>query len=227
MSSSSTSSSASSSTSSTSSTSSALSASSSASESIVKETGAMKQLREGEKYKDKGNIAFKKGDFKKASIMYARVFAYTNGLIEPNSPMTQYATGGNAGNTYIMTSEELKICHSLKAVASANLSATHDKLGNIDKSLEYCDKALALDPNSIKCLWRKGKLLIDLKRFEQAKIVLLRANELDPNNEVVKTELSRFKKEYLVWCDEGKKKLSAAFSASFNKQSTSAESSNQ
>ncbi len=76
----------------------------------------------------------------------------------------------------------------------------HSKKYN--EALEYCEKALKINPNYVYAISYKGKLLLLLKKYEESLKCYNKAIELDPDNQTalfhrfkVQDELNKMKKE--------------------------------
>lgn len=54
------------------------------------------------------------------------------------------------------------------AVYYSNAATCHSRLGNHEKTLEFINEAIRLDPSFIKALYRRGVALMELKRFKEA-----------------------------------------------------------
>ena len=54
------------------------------------------------------------------------------------------------------------------AVYYSNSATCHSRLGDHEKTLEFVNEAIRLDPTFTKALYRRGVALMDLKRFKEA-----------------------------------------------------------
>ena len=146
--------------------------------------------------KEEGNALFKARLYRKAAIVYNKIFGYVNGLVSPDdSSMGQYA------NKAAVLSEELdaEVKH-LKLATCANLCAAYVHLSKFEKVIKFADRALAIDANHIKCLYRKGQALTALQQYDDAKAVLVQAIRLDSSNRAVRRaydENAKLRKEWL------------------------------
>jgi FK506-binding protein 8 len=73
-------------------------------------------------------------------------------------------------------------------------------------------QALELDPNHIKCLFRRGKCLLDLGDLDAARDDLARVQELDPSNRELLVELKRLRDAAAAHDREEAKKYRRMFS---------------
>eukprot|EP01083_Nonionella_stella_P046436 124367_1 len=127
-------------------------------------------IREAEKLKAEGNAFFKSGNYQKALGKYTRVFAYINGLVLPDhlkqmSDMTGQSRGaGNEpGDEQKSQIDELSIsCNSNAALAAF-------KMGKYQQSVDFCDKALAIDQSHSKALFRRAEARVAMGDLESAR----------------------------------------------------------
>lgn len=73
----------------------------------------------------------------------------------------------------------------LKILLFINLSLCYHKDTQFRKSLEYASKALELDKDNIKALYRRGLALVEIKEWTEARRDYDRCLELDPGNKQV------------------------------------------
>lgn len=125
-----------------------------------------KGLSEGEKLlkanreKDKGNEAFKSGDFKEAVKYYNRSI----------SLLPTAASYNNRALAYLKTSEW-------------------------QKAVSDTDKVLAMEPDNVKALLRRGTAYKGLKQLEKAGTDIGRVLELEPNNKKAQELLEEIDKD--------------------------------
>lgn len=86
-------------------------------------------------------------------------------------------------NGIIKTSPENSQAIALKAYALNKLANTLSEWKYSQQSLEYADRALALNPNDDIALTSRGWALIDLGRANEALPVLRQATRVSPSNE--------------------------------------------
>ena len=107
-----------------------------------------KQAENSKKLKDNGNEAFKSGNYESALDNYSKALTV--------DPMNK----------------------SLKSKLYFNRATVHSKLGDLQKCLEDCTKALDNDPNYLKPLLRRAKSYMELKDFENAVKDFEKAHEM-------------------------------------------------
>ncbi|XP_041074022.1 FKBP prolyl isomerase 16 [Polyodon spathula] len=76
-----------------------------------------------------------------------------------------------------------------------NLAAVHIKLERCNDALETSSSVLELDPDNVKALFRKGKLLSDKGEFQEAMETLKKALKLEPSTKAIHIELSKLVKK--------------------------------
>ncbi|KXJ23190.1 peptidyl-prolyl cis-trans isomerase FKBP4 [Exaiptasia diaphana] len=118
--------------------------------------------------KDKGTKFFKEGKHKIACQQYAVVVKMLDGYFDE---------------------EELKKTNPIKVAGHLNLAACHLKLGNNFKCIKACEKALGIDKENIKALFRRGKARLALKDYSSSKSDFLAVLSLDPKNREAREQL--------------------------------------
>jgi len=76
-----------------------------------------------------------------------------------------------------------------------NLAAVFLKTKDYKGAMENSTKALAIDPNNVKGLWRRGTAHTYLGDLDVAKVDLEAALQLDPENKAVKASYAQLKKK--------------------------------
>ena len=163
-------------------------------------------IRAAQQLKDEGNELFKAQMYRKAAIVYNKVFGYVNGLVAEGHEMGQYAQAGS-----MLDEETAAEVRKLKLATYGNLCAAYVHLSKYEKVIKFADRALKLDPNYVKCLFRKGQALTKLRKYDDAKTVLRAAVDIDNNNRAVRDaykENARLRKE---WLKGEKEKARASF----------------
>lgn len=154
--------------------------------------------------KEKGNEAFKNGDYKKAMTAYHEIYMYVHGYSEGSARVP--------GQTTVqVTREEMAQIQELKLAHHCNLAMCHMKIGNIPKALANCSKALAIDHNNVKALFRRGKCHALLGALDEAKADLDRLLLLDPGNKEAIRELRELKVRFASHRKKEQKKFAGMF----------------
>ncbi|KAI4902615.1 hypothetical protein NFI96_032938 [Prochilodus magdalenae] len=120
--------------------------------------------------KEKGTQYFKDGKYKQAAVQYKRIVSW----LEHESSLQ---------------GEEEEKAKALRLAAHLNLSMCYLKLQEANPALENCDKALELDANNEKALFRRGEALFMLKEFDRAKDDFQRVIQLYPANKAAKSQV--------------------------------------
>jgi tetratricopeptide (TPR) repeat protein len=154
-------------------------------------------VAEAVKNKDEGNDHFKSGDLIKASRSYRKGTSLLKNLNKAN-------TGD----------EQVK---ALLVSLHTNLSMVCFKQNKHKQSRDVASKALEVDSENVKALFRRAVAFRKLSDFDKAKVDLKFALQLDPTNRAVQKELLSLKKE----ADDKKKSEKAALAKAFSSKSSS------
>lgn len=76
--------------------------------------------------------------------------------------------------------------NNLRAQCYANLSACQIKAGSYEYVVENCTKALAIQPDNIKCVFRRATANFMLKNFDACKLDVQTGLALEPNSKSFK-----------------------------------------
>ncbi|KAI9221211.1 hypothetical protein BC828DRAFT_381611 [Blastocladiella britannica] len=135
--------------------------------------------------KELGNSAFKKGDMNTALRFYHESILYCLAITHSKSSLS-----GILGSSQPQKKSPVELeAHSLLISIYSNQAACHTKLEKWNRVIQCCEKALQLDENHIKSLYRKGLALRHLKRVESAIEVLRRGLALSPGEASIVREL--------------------------------------
>ncbi|KAE8632149.1 hypothetical protein XENTR_v10001452 [Xenopus tropicalis] len=77
-----------------------------------------------------------------------------------------------------------------------NLAASQLKLDHYEAALKSCNMVLEHQPENIKALFRKGKVLAQQGEYSDAITILRKALKLEPANKTIHAELSRLVKKH-------------------------------
>lgn len=134
------------------------------------EMNADEKLEQSSIVKDKGTQYFKDGKYKQASVQYKRIISW----LEHESSLKG--------------AEEEK-AKALRLAAHLNLAMCYLKMHEHAPALENCDKALELDSNNEKALFRRGEALFGMKEYERARGDFTRVTQLYPANRAAKAQV--------------------------------------
>jgi len=170
---------------------------------------AVKNIEKALALKEEGNQRFKEGNYQAAMTAYHQIFMYVHGYS---------SSGGAAGmpgkTTTPVTSEEMAQIRELKVAHHCNLAMCHMKHGpKYQKAKENCTKALAIDGNNVKALFRRGKCYLQLGELDEAKSDLDRVLALQPENKDAVRELRLLRSAF----DKQRKKEQRKFAGMFDK----------
>jgi len=109
------------------------------------------RIAQGEEYKRKGNELFKLGKYKSAISKYGTVLAYIRGLPGSKRGLDGVAAMVNTSNgEQEVTPEQEQDTNELEKVTLQNIATCHMKLLNNRDALDFCNKAIKLDPKAWK-----------------------------------------------------------------------------
>jgi len=134
------------------------------------------KLEVAKRKKEEGNELYKKGKFQKANKKYKKAVRFFE-------------------NDANLKEDQKKIAESLKIPCYLNIAACKLKIGDYQDVIKNCDDVLKVQPDNVKALFRKGQALNTLDVWDEAKQLLSRALELDPQNTDVKKELAILKQK--------------------------------
>lgn len=143
--------------------------------------------------RQRGNELFKAGRYATAKKSYDRAVAFFD------SPTSEFSPDLKA-----KVNELLVHCH-------LNLAVCLNKLGDIQKVMTHCKKALEIQPSNVKALYHQGCAYLALEDYYNANSSLKYALELAPKNVSVRTKLKELKEKRLKQDAEDKRLYSNLF----------------
>jgi len=126
------------------------------------------------KNREMGNELFRKGKTERASKRYKKALDCVQ-------------------SDHDLSGEEKDKAKMLKVPCHLNYALCLMKLLKWKDALEQSNKALEIDPNNPKGLFRRAKVLVTFDQWEDALADLNRAKTLDPNNPQIQQEISSVK----------------------------------
>lgn len=151
------------------------------------------------KRKEQGNQQFKDGAYPEANLRYTQGVTLLDELdmriLEGNDEMKKQA-------------------NELKVTLYVNIALTLQKTGAAsNRIIENCNKALAIDPNHVKALFRRAQALIAMKDIKAAEKDINKILGIDKDNAPAKKELAHIKRLQKAELERQKKLSKAMFSA--------------
>eukprot|EP00062_Callorhinchus_milii_P013674 gi/632962013/ref/XP_007897075.1/ PREDICTED: peptidyl-prolyl cis-trans isomerase FKBP8 [Callorhinchus milii] len=129
--------------------------------------------------RERGNAYYQRADFVSATNSYSIAL----NIVGCNSKVD-------------ITVEEESELLDVKVKCLNNLAATQLKLEHYESVLKSCSAVLQHQPDNIKALFRKGKVLALQREYTEAIAVLRKALKLEPSNKMLHTELSKLVKKH-------------------------------
>ncbi|KAM3939960.1 peptidyl-prolyl cis-trans isomerase FKBP8 isoform 1-T3 [Leptodactylus fuscus] len=102
----------------------------------------------------------------------------------------------NSSSKVDFTPEEENELLDVKMKCLNNLAASQLKLDHFEAALKSCNMVLEQQPENIKALFRKGKVLAQQGEYSEAIAILRKALKLEPTNKTIHSELSKLVKKH-------------------------------
>ncbi|NXF32478.1 FKBP5 isomerase, partial [Nyctibius bracteatus] len=135
------------------------------------EMDTKEKLEQAAIVKEKGTMYFKEGKYLQAVIQYGKIVSWLE-------------------MEYGLSEKEAKASDSFLLAAFLNLAMCYLKLREYTKAVECCDKALGLDQDNEKGLYRRGEARLLMNEFELAKCDFQKVLEVNPQNRAAKSQIS-------------------------------------
>lgn len=137
------------------------------------------RIRIGNQKRERGNFCFQREEYSMAAQAYCMA-------------LDVLTTQTHDGRGCVPEEEEEVNDYRVKCLN--NLAAAQLKLEQYSEALHTSQDVLFLDPNNVKALFRKGKLLSDKGDYEEAMETLKKALKLEPSTKAIHAELSKLVK---------------------------------
>ncbi|XP_010870009.2 peptidyl-prolyl cis-trans isomerase FKBP8 isoform X2 [Esox lucius] len=131
------------------------------------------------KKRERGNYYYQRGDYAFAVNSYGIALQITE-----------------ASSKVDISLEEEEVLMDVKVKCLNNMAAAQLKLDHYEAALRSCVSVLAHQPDNIKALFRKGKVLALQGEYAEAISILKRALKLEPSNKTIHAELSKLVKKH-------------------------------
>lgn len=135
------------------------------------EMNAEEKLEQSTIVKERGTVYFKEGKYKQASLQYKKIVSWL-----------EYESS--------FSGEDAQKVQSLRLASHLNLAMCHLKLQAFSAAIESCNKALELDSNNEKGLFRRGEAYLAVNDFDLARADFQKVLQLYPNNKAAKAQLA-------------------------------------
>jgi molecular chaperone DnaK (HSP70) len=151
------------------------------------------KIQEAGKKRNQGNIVFKEFDYENAAKLYLEALGYLADL-------------------YDLSPAEQEEVNALKVPCHLNVALCCTKINRYPQAVENCNKALEIEKNNVKALFRRAQCYVQLSKLEDAKKDLETALQVEPANSAVKKELALVDKKIAAMKEKEKKMYSKMFS---------------
>ncbi|XP_075774510.1 peptidyl-prolyl cis-trans isomerase FKBP8-like [Pelodiscus sinensis] len=138
--------------------------------------------------RERGNFHFEREEYQRALGSYRLAL----GLLDP--PGAAALTPCSRAPFSPPRPEEEEELREQQVKCLNNCAAAQLKLQLFEEALASCEAALHRDPDSVKALYRKGKLLSERGEDQEAMSTLKRALQLEPSAKAIHAELSKLAK---------------------------------
>lgn len=138
----------------------------------------------GNKKRERGNFYFERQEYNSSIQLYRRALEY---LDESEGGITTPTLDGALEPTNAQLQELLED----RIKVYNNMAQAQMKIQAFEAALKSVDTVLQCQPNNVKALFRKGKILEAKADVEGAIPLLRKAATLDPENKSIQNELSR------------------------------------
>lgn len=135
------------------------------------EMNVEEKLEQSTIVKERGTVYFKEGKYKQAILQYKKIVSWL-----------EYESS--------LSNEDAQKAQSLRLASHLNLAMCHLKLQAFSAAIESCNKALELDNNNEKGLFRRGEAHLAVNDFELARADFQKVLQLYPSNKAAKVQLA-------------------------------------
>ncbi|KAM8961146.1 peptidyl-prolyl cis-trans isomerase FKBP8 [Pelodytes ibericus] len=144
------------------------------------------ELLTGQQKLDLANLKRERGNF---------YYQQTNYIFAINSYEIALKIVSSSSKVDFSSEEEAQLLD-VKIKCLNNLAASQLKLDHFEAALKSCNMVLENQPENIKALFRKGKVLAQQGEYSVAIAILRKALKLEPANKTIHVELSKLVKKH-------------------------------
>uniref|UniRef100_G1LDV1 peptidylprolyl isomerase n=1 Tax=Ailuropoda melanoleuca TaxID=9646 RepID=G1LDV1_AILME len=135
------------------------------------EMNSEEKLEQSTIVKERGTVYFKEGKYKQAVLQYKKIVSWL-----------EYESS--------FSNEDAQKAQALRLASHLNLAMCHLKLQAFSAAIESCNKALELDSNNEKGLFRRGEAHLAVNDFDLARADFQKVLQLYPSNKAAKAQLA-------------------------------------
>ncbi|XP_032329039.1 peptidyl-prolyl cis-trans isomerase FKBP4 [Camelus ferus] len=135
------------------------------------EMSSEEKLEQSAIVKERGTVHFKEGKYKQALLQYKKIVSW----LEYESSLSD---------------EDAQKAQALRLASHLNLAMCHLKLHAFSAAVENCNKALELDSNNEKGLFRRGEAHLAVNDFDLARADFQKVLQLYPSNKAARAQLA-------------------------------------
>eukprot|EP00002_Diphylleia_rotans_P029753 TRINITY_DN6076_c0_g2_i2.p1 TRINITY_DN6076_c0_g2~~TRINITY_DN6076_c0_g2_i2.p1 ORF type:complete len:525 (+),score=150.96 TRINITY_DN6076_c0_g2_i2:764-2338(+) len=142
--------------------------------------------------KDEGNSLFRDGNVEQALQRYVKALTHTDKFFD-------------------LSEEDKKEVADMRLSLYLNISQCYLKLDKYPRVIDNCTQALAIQPTSVKALFRRAQAYLHTKEFEKARLDAVKAQELDKEDKAIPKLVDRVNAEIAKAKDKEKKMYGKMF----------------
>jgi len=150
------------------------------------------KIKAATKRKEEGNSHFKQGNYSKAAEQYTAAIDYFK-------------------QSWGMNETQQKETNDINLLCLLNLAACQLKTKDYSEAVLSCSKALDIDTNNVKALFRRGQAYSQKGDYSLAKADLQEALHHSPNSKEIRQEMDNLKKNIANYKDKQKQMYSGLF----------------
>eukprot|EP00794_Sanderia_malayensis_P020152 gene20152-22126_t len=143
--------------------------------------------------KNEGSEHFKASNYQNAIRKYHHALLHVKGLDQGELKNMMMLSSNNTQS--LLSEESKKSIQELHLICYNNLAACLLKRENFQKVIEYADKAIALEPDNTKALFRRGTAYFHLKKFCNAEDDFNKILSMNPQEKSVQKYLTAISSE--------------------------------
>ncbi|KAG8188044.1 hypothetical protein JTE90_009918 [Oedothorax gibbosus] len=133
------------------------------------------RLKFGNEKRLRGNYFYERGEYLESIHCYERAIEYLDGVRDCSNS----------------SKEESQEIVNIRIKVYNNMAASHLKLSAYDSALSSVELVLKVQPQNVKALFRKAKILGEKGSTDEALSCIKIAARLEPNTKVIQTELTK------------------------------------
>jgi tetratricopeptide (TPR) repeat protein len=149
--------------------------------------------------KDRGNSLFQQGQFKDALAAYHYAKLYVKGLMN-------------------LKPEESEAIKAIELSCNLNMAAVYIKFEWWQKAITVASQVLETDASNVKAMFRRGKAHLELNNTEKARVDIVQAIKLSPNDKGLREEYTRLQAKEAAQAQAAKQVFKNVFESDLSEE---------